>query len=121
MTDTAKTLRAKPRNATGRVFNPIGHIALDDEDPAAEALGLDFAKDGAYWIKCLYVSKTIHGGGVGRQAMDKIEREAIDPPLNAKSLILDTVCKADFERDDFCQAYYGGKPKVSLRGNLMHM
>jgi hypothetical protein len=119
LTDTAKTLRAKPRNATARTFNPIGHIALDIEDRAAEALGIDFAKDDAYWIKCLYVSTTLHGGGVGRQAMDNVEREAIDPPLNAKYLILDTVDKKEFDRPDFCESYFGGKPKVSS-GTLQH-
>lgn len=113
MQDTAKALRAQPRHATGRNFNPIGHISLDDEDPAAAALELKLATEGAYWIKCLYVSTSIHGGGVGRQAMDKVEAEATEPPLNAQYLILDTLHKDDFKREDFCTAYYGGAPKVS--------
>lgn len=119
MADTAKTLRAQPRNASGRTFNPVGHISLDEDDPAVAELGLDLARDGAYWIKCLYVSTSIHGGGVGRQAMNKIEAEATEPPLNAQFLILDTLHKEDFQRDDFVAAFYGAAPKVSTRTQML--
>lgn len=113
MQDTAKTLRARPRDATGRTFNPVGHISLDDDDPTVADLGLNLAKEGVYWIKCLYVSTSIHGGGIGRQAMNKVEVEATEPPLNAHFLVLDTLHKDEFQREDFCLAYYGGAPKVS--------
>jgi GNAT superfamily N-acetyltransferase len=113
--DTAETLRAKSRNATGRSFNPIGHISLDDDDAAARTLNLDLASraDGAFWIKCLYVSTTIQGGGVGRQAMDRVEEEATEAPLDARFLLLDTYHKDMFLREDLCKAIYGEVPKVS--------
>lgn len=112
MTDTAETLRAQPRTPSGRTFNPIGHISLDEDDPSVADLGLKLAREGAYWIKCLYVSTSIHGGGIGRQAMNKVETEATEPPLNAQFLILDTLHKAEFQREDFVAAYYGAAPKV---------
>ena len=114
--DTAETLKAQPRSGTGRSFNPIGHVSLDDDDVAARSLGLDLASraDGAFWIKCLYVSTTIQGGGVGRQAMDRVEKEAAQTPLNARFLLLDTCHKDMFLREDFCNAIFGGVPKVSL-------
>lgn len=115
LVDTAKTLRAQSRSATGRSFNPIGHISLDDDDAAARSLGLNLASraDGAFWIKCLYVSTTIQGGGVGRQAMDRVEEEATEAPLNARFLLLDTYHKDMFLREDLCKAIYGEVPKVS--------
>lgn len=76
-----------------RKFIPVGHISLDseNEDPnAADAMR------GIYRISSFYISTALQGGGVGRAAMDEIERLATTEPLNAKTLTLGTVAN-DYE------------------------
>ncbi|KAF5020388.1 hypothetical protein F66182_7596 [Fusarium sp. NRRL 66182] len=93
LADTATSLRAKPRSPTHAKFYPIGHISLDDTDKQIGSLGLDLPEQGLYWIKTFYVSKALRSKGIGRAAMDIVEAMAIDEPLYAKTLALDTAEK----------------------------
>lgn len=72
-------------------IHPVGHISLDDDNLDAKHLGLDLPVEGTYWIKSFFVSKAMQGKGVGRVAMDHIETMAVDEPLCAKILVLDTM------------------------------
>ncbi|KAF9786535.1 hypothetical protein IL306_001550 [Fusarium sp. DS 682] len=90
LVDTADSLRAKPRTPTYMKFYPIGHISLDDSNEKTGNLALDLPKEGVYWIKTFYVSKALRSNGIGRAAMDIAESMAIDEPLCAKTLALDT-------------------------------
>jgi hypothetical protein len=45
--------------------------------------------------------------------MDEVESMAVREPLQAKTLMLDTVQKDDQKREEFAIATYGGVPKVS--------
>jgi GNAT superfamily N-acetyltransferase len=91
--DTAESLRAKPRTPTHTKIYPIGHISLDDSDEKSRDIVLDLPKEGVYWIKTFYVSKALRSKGIGRAAMDIVEHMAIDYPLCAKTLALDTAEK----------------------------
>ncbi|KAM0188838.1 hypothetical protein ACHAPI_010349 [Fusarium lateritium] len=91
--DTAESLRAKPRTPTHTKIYPIGHISLDDSDEKSSGITLDLPKEGVYWIKTFYVSLALRSKGIGRAAMDIVEHMAIDYPLCAKTLALDTAEK----------------------------
>ncbi len=86
--DTAATLGGKPREPTSQSFIPVGHISLDSESPNQDQAD---ASKGLYCITTFYVSRAIHGCGLGRAAMDAIETEAVSEPLCAKTLSLDTL------------------------------
>ncbi|KAF4303914.1 acyl-n-acyltransferase [Botryosphaeria dothidea] len=83
---------------------PIGHISLDSGNPEARHLGLPLPDSGVYWIKTFYVSHVLQNKGVGRAAMDMIEAMAVEEPLCAKVLALDTVHKDDQIRPEFFEA-----------------
>ena len=108
--DTATTVRGIYRTPTRESFNPVGHISLDMEFPAAEPLGL--TPPGGIWIKSLYVSNALQSSGLGRAAMDALEAMAGKEPLSARALMLDAVCKEDQMREDFATSFYGYLPKV---------
>ncbi|KIL89520.1 hypothetical protein FAVG1_07100 [Fusarium avenaceum] len=93
LTDTAESLRAKPRTPTNTKIYPIGHISLDDRDEKSAHMTLDLPKEGVYWINTFYVSKALRSKGIGRAAMDMVEHMAIDYPLCAKTLALHTAEK----------------------------
>ncbi|RSM19185.1 hypothetical protein CDV31_001861 [Fusarium ambrosium] len=93
LVDTATTIRAKPRTPTQESIHPVGHISLDDENVEAAHLGLDFPEKGVFWIKTFYVSKALQSKGIGRAAMDIAEAMAVNEPLCAKALALDTLHK----------------------------
>lgn len=86
------------------VIYPIGHISLDSGNPEARHLGLPLPDTGVYWIKTFYVSHVLQNRGVGRAAMDMIEAMAVEEPLCAKVLALDTVHKDDQIRPEFFEA-----------------
>ncbi len=110
--DTATSLAGKPRT-TRRLaeFIPVGHISLDfyNEDPS-----LADPSKGIYYISTFYVSRALQGGGLGRAAMDAIEKMAIEPPLSAKVLALDTLSREQALDDDFWkdEDLIGQRPKV---------
>ncbi|CVL08358.1 uncharacterized protein FMAN_05135 [Fusarium mangiferae] len=88
--DTSKTLLGKPRIPTDAKFLPIGHVALDTHIS-------DYAEKGL---------------GIGGAAMNIAERMAIEEPLNAMHLLLDTVHHEDQADEDFAVANYGGAFKI---------
>lgn len=120
--DSSKTLLGKPRVPTDAKFLPVGHIALDTHiADYAEKLDLNIPQSGTYWVKSLYVSYTLQGLGIGGAAMNIAERMAIEEPLNARHLLLDTVHHEDQADEDFALANYGGGFKVSACcGTLMY-
>ncbi|KAF4425109.1 hypothetical protein F53441_14190 [Fusarium austroafricanum] len=98
LVDTAQTLRAKPRTPTHIKIYPIGHISLDVSNEKLGDLVLDLPKEGVYFIKTFYVSKALRSKGIGRAAMDIVESMAIQEPLCAKTLALDTAEKENQKR-----------------------
>jgi GNAT superfamily N-acetyltransferase len=114
--DTATSLAGKPRTTQrlSESFTPVGHISLDfyNEDPS-----LADPSKGIYYISTFYVSRALQGGGLGRAAMDAIERMAIEPPLNARVLALDTLSREQALDDDFWkdENLIAQRPKVSCK------
>lgn len=113
LSDTAQSINAVPRRASHQAFIPIGHISIDSLNPEANHLNLDIPSSGVFWIKTFYVSHTVQGQGIGRAAMDEAEKIAAREPLNAQTLMLDTVERNDQVREEFALATYGSLPKVS--------
>jgi hypothetical protein len=107
-------VRKTARTPTGEPFCPVGHLSLDSKDPGYKELGIPIPGDGAYWIKSLYVLDRLRSGGIARAAMDQVEKEAIDPPLNARHILMDTVHKNDARNPAMSDAFYGGPPKVCV-------
>ena len=111
--DTATTLAGEPRitQPLSEPFIPVGHISLDFYNPDSS---LADPSKGIFYISTFYISRALQGGGLGRAAMDAIEKMAIDPPLNAKLLALDTLAREQFLDDDFWkdEDLAGQKPKV---------
>ena len=66
----------------------MGHISLDAESSCPDQAD---ASKGIYCVTTLYISRAIHGGGLGRAAMDTVESEAVNEPFCAKVLSLDTL------------------------------
>ncbi|EFQ30162.1 hypothetical protein CGRA01v4_00457 [Colletotrichum graminicola] len=108
--DTAQSIYAVARTATGTPFHPVGHISLDAGNPPAEPLGLPIPKENVFWVKSLYVSDAIQGSGIGRAAMDMAEAMAAGTPLCAKTLVLDTVSKEDQLRKESAVVHKGKLP-----------
>ncbi|KAM0424824.1 hypothetical protein ACHAPT_009880 [Fusarium lateritium] len=112
LVDTATSIRTKPRTPTQAPIYPVGHISLDDENAEAVHLGLDLPEKGVYWIKTFYVSKALQSKGIGRAAMDIAEAMAVNEPLCATTLALDTLHKDD--SNTLAQKETGQLPKVWL-------
>lgn len=112
--DTATTLAGKPRTTQRLLepFIPVGHISLDFYNPDPS---LADPSKGIFYISTFYVSRALQGIGLGRAAMDAIERMAIEPPLNAKVLALDTLAREQALDDDLWkdEDLIGQRPKVS--------
>jgi len=104
--DTATALGGKPRIPSSQSFNPVGHISLDAESPYPDQAD---ASKGLYCITTFYISRAIQGGGLGRAAMDTIESEAVNEPLCAKILSLDTLANESANRSEMW-AEIGMKP-----------
>ncbi|CZR53881.1 uncharacterized protein PAC_03763 [Phialocephala subalpina] len=95
--DTATALGGKPRTPSSQSFIPVGHISLDAESPNPDQAD---AEKGLYCITTFYISRAIQRGGLGRAAMDTIESEAVNEPLCAKVLSLDTLAKESTNRNE---------------------
>ncbi|KAM0723660.1 hypothetical protein Q7P37_000648 [Cladosporium fusiforme] len=105
LVDSSKTLLGQPRTPTNAKFIPFGHISLDTHDTDyAEKLGLKIPRSGSYWVKSLYVSYKLQGLGIGGAAMDIAERMAVEEPLNARHLLLDTVHHEDQSDKEYALA-----------------
>ncbi|KAJ5291054.1 hypothetical protein N7478_000305 [Penicillium angulare] len=111
--DTATSINAVSRQPSHKTFIPIGHISLDSVNPDAKDNELDIPKVDSFWIKTFYVTQSLQSQGVGRAAMDEVEDMAVREPLNAKTLLLDTVEKDDQLREEFAIISFGGIPKVA--------
>ncbi|CAI7578152.1 unnamed protein product [Penicillium manginii] len=111
--DTAVSINAATRQPTQAEFIPIGHIALDSRNQKAKKIDLDIPSVKVFWITSFFVLPNYRGQGIGRAAMDEIERIAIQEPLCAKTLMLDTVEGKDQLREEFAKVTYGRVPKVS--------
>ncbi|KAJ5936194.1 hypothetical protein N7454_005492 [Penicillium verhagenii] len=110
--DTAQSINAIPRKPSHKAFVPVGHISLDPQNPEAKHVDLKSALTGAFWIKSFYVSRAIQSQGVGRAAMDEVEKMATRQPLNARTLMLDTIQRDDALREEFAIATTGSIPKL---------
>ncbi|KAI0553339.1 hypothetical protein F4679DRAFT_530857 [Xylaria curta] len=89
--DTATKIRLARRQPTGRVFIPVGHVALDIHDAEEDAkLGLP---PNTVWVHQLYISSALQGGGFGAATMAKIESVAAQEPMNGVWMALDTLAK----------------------------
>lgn len=108
--DTATSIFAVPRTASGTLFIPVGHISLDVDNPDAEPLELGVPSDRVFWVKALYVSRALHSQGIGRAAMDEAEAMAVREPLLAKTLMLDTLQTED--QKWVVKEHLGHVPKV---------
>lgn len=114
-------MRGAARKPSQTEILPIGHVALDKEHPDAAKLGLPLPTEGAFFIKSLYISRALHGLGLGSTTMDMVERVATDEPLNAKHLLLDTLLEDDARDEEIAMAYTGGPPgEVSPHNPLSH-
>ncbi|KAH7176422.1 hypothetical protein EDB81DRAFT_850327 [Dactylonectria macrodidyma] len=91
--DTSGSIRGMARAPTQEAFYPAGHISLDPENPGTEVFDLDIPKEDVYWIKTFFVLRDLHSKGIGRAAMDTVESMAVEAPLCARTLALDTVQK----------------------------
>ncbi|KPM39858.1 hypothetical protein AK830_g6699 [Neonectria ditissima] len=91
--DTSASIRGISRRPTQEQFYPVGHISLDSINPGTDVFNLDLPSKGVYWIKTFYVSKALRSKGIGRASMDVVESMAVDKPLCARTLALDTVHK----------------------------
>ncbi|KAH7157973.1 hypothetical protein B0J13DRAFT_185425 [Dactylonectria estremocensis] len=91
--DTSGSIRGTSRTPTKESFYPAGHISLDPENPGTEVFDLDVPKKDIYWIKTFFVLRDLHSKGIGRAAMDTVESMAVEAPLCARTLALDTVQK----------------------------
>jgi GNAT superfamily N-acetyltransferase len=116
--DTATSLTGKPRitQRLSEPFIPVGHISLDFYNPDPS---LADPSKGIFYISTFYVSRALQGGGLGRAAMDAIEQMAIEPPLNAKVLALDTLAREQALDDDFWkdEDLNWQRPKVSYESS----
>lgn len=114
LVDSAVSLGAKDRSPNRDFhFIPIGHISLDTEYQAAG----DDPIPGTYFIAAFYVSEALQGSGLGRAAMDIVERTAISEPLLAKRLALSTANIDDPQRKARHIAHGKEVPKVCLAGD----
>ncbi|KAJ5748821.1 uncharacterized protein N7511_010517 [Penicillium nucicola] len=111
--DTASSINAVARQPTKARFTPIGHISLDSKNVEIEHLDLDLPSENIFWIKTFYIRQHIQGQGIGRAAMNEVETMAVQEPLNAKTLMLDTVQKDDQKNEEFANVTYGGIPKTT--------
>jgi GNAT superfamily N-acetyltransferase len=114
LADTAVSINAATRQPTQADFIPIGHISLDLRNKKAEKMDLEIPSERVFWIKTFFILHNLQSKGVGRAAMDEIEKIAVREPLRAKTLMLDTVEREDQLREEFARATYGSVPKVNL-------
>ncbi|CAH0058318.1 unnamed protein product [Clonostachys solani] len=98
--DTNKSLRGTPRVPSGAQFHPVGHISLDSENPDAADFGVKAPlKDACF--------------GIARSAMDQVESQAVNEPLNARHLMLDTGFKEDVKNPNLGPLFYGQIPPLT--------
>ena len=92
-------------------FIPVGHISLDSENADSS---LADASQGLYCITTFYISRPLQSIGLGRSAMDAVEKMAAEEPLQAKALALDTVAREELDDLERWKAYGKPIPSVSI-------
>ncbi|KAG5984804.1 hypothetical protein E4U55_003169 [Claviceps digitariae] len=92
LVDSATRLGTTTLTPSRKEFIPIGHIAMEAFPDRNEALGLPLS---TYWVKSL----ALQSSGLGRNAMDQLERAASSPPFNCTFLALDTI-RADAQKSE---------------------
>lgn len=109
--DTAKLLGGEARqiSQSSREFIPVGHISLDSHCADPE---LADPKRGIYYVSTLYISEALQGKGLGRAAMDAVESMAVEPPLKAKALALDTLAREHAVDLEFWKELQAPPPRV---------
>jgi len=109
--DTAEALGGKIRvpPTPPLSFIPVGHISLDSE--TSDPTQADPSK-GIYAITTFYVSRVLQHGGIGRAAMDAVEAMAINEPLCAKTLTLDTIANESAKSEEMWASFNIPPPKV---------
>ncbi|OAA66667.1 Acyl-CoA N-acyltransferase [Niveomyces insectorum RCEF 264] len=112
LTDTSAAVRGAARHPSHAPFYPIGHIGLDAARPAAAGFGLNLPATGNFWLTNFFISPPLQGRGLGRATMDRIEAMAVEPPLTARTLALDTMLGDDQQQDEVSLAYFGRLPTV---------
>ncbi|KAK2757733.1 hypothetical protein FQN54_004702 [Arachnomyces sp. PD_36] len=115
LVDTAVSINAATCQPTQTGFTPIGHISLDLKNKEAEKMDLEIPSEKVFWIKNLFILHNLQGKGIGRAAMDELERIAVREPLGARTLMLDTVERGDQLREEFAKATYGGVRKFTTQ------
>ncbi|KAL2065855.1 hypothetical protein VTL71DRAFT_3525 [Oculimacula yallundae] len=75
----------------------VGHISLDSASP--NEVQADPSK-GLYCVTTLCISRAIQSGGLGRAAIEKIESQAVNEPINTKVLSLDTLANSSHGGQD---------------------
>lgn len=104
--DSATSFGGTPREGDKEVkFVPVGHISLD----TSASLDPD-----TYRIFSFYVSEALRGSGVGRAAMEALERIATSPPISAKTLVLTTLAKSNLKDLEKFAALERPVPKVGF-------
>ncbi|PNS14823.1 UPF0652 protein [Sphaceloma murrayae] len=95
--DTARKVLHVSRTASEEAFHPLGYVALDSKPPTpADARDLPVS---TWWIKSLYVSWALQNNGIGKKAMNALERVAVVAPFNATQLALEAITK-EFANDE---------------------
>ncbi|KAK9482181.1 hypothetical protein V1527DRAFT_35751 [Lipomyces starkeyi] len=110
--DSATSYGGMPRQIPDSLYSfiPVGHISLDSENPDPS---LADPSQGLYCVSTFYISRALQCCGLGRAAMDAVERMAIEEPLCAKTLALDTQAREYFLDGDHWKAFGVPPPKVS--------
>ena len=114
MLDSATSFGGKPWTPAeaGKRFNPVGHISLNSETVRRSP---EYGNEvpGVYYVVTFYISDVLQGAGLGRAAMDVVERMATSEPLCARTLSLNTVAREYPGRDERWAALEREPPKVS--------
>ncbi|KAG5913487.1 hypothetical protein E4U42_001117 [Claviceps africana] len=102
LVDSAAGLGAATLTPSRQEFVPVGHIGMEAFPDRNETLGLP---PSTYWVKSLYVSWALQSCGLGRNAMDQLERAASSPPFNCAFIALDTV-RSEFQKSEMLRGLY---------------
>ncbi|GAA95504.1 uncharacterized protein L969DRAFT_44874 [Mixia osmundae IAM 14324] len=96
----------RPTGASGHSFSPVGHIGLFTYDPREDLPALH-PTGKVVKITTFYISTALQSQRLGSKSMDAIEKKAAEPPLSARTIVLDTIDPKHFESSDDFYARYG--------------
>ena len=112
--DSAESTGSSPRVPIRTEFFPVGHVSLDRDHGKYRHLGLP--ETGVYWVRNLYVILELRGTGLGKTVMRMLETMAVQDPLNASIMALDTVAKELQEMESMMEWYTEhGQPPPKVR------